>query len=74
MWWFIGFLIGIAYTIVIFFLATKFDNDAYYKNITLTLGQCWIVLWVLLVWPITIFIPKLRNPEFYANLNFKRKK
>ena len=73
MCWLIGILIGIAYAIVIFFLASKFDNDAYYKNITLTLGQCWMVFWVLLVWPITIFIPKLRNPEFYANIKFRKK-
>ena len=73
MCWLIGFLIGIAYAIVIFFLASKFDNDAYYKTITLTLGQWWIVFWVLLMWPITIFIPKLRNPEFYANIKFRKK-
>lgn len=73
MCWLIGFLVGIAYAIVIFFLASKFDNDAYDKNITLTLGQCWIVFLVLFVWPITIFIPKLRNPEFYANIKFRKK-
>ena len=74
MCWLIGFLVGIAYAIVIFFLASKFDNDAYSKNITLTLGQCWLVFLVLFVWPITIFIPKLRNPEFYDSLKINRKK
>lgn len=73
MCWLIGFLVGIAYAVVMFFLASKFDNDAYYKNITLTLGQCWIAFLVLLVWPITIFIPKLMTPEFYANIKFRKK-
>jgi hypothetical protein len=74
MCWLIGILVGIAYGIVMFFLASKLDKDAYYKGINLTLEQCWLICLVLFMWPLTIFIPKLRNPEFYANLNFKRKK
>ena len=73
MCWLIGFLIGIAYAIVIFFLASKFDNDAYYKGITLSTMQCIVVVLVIAVWPITIFIPKLRSPEFYANIKFRKK-
>lgn len=73
MCWLIGFLVGIAYAIVIFFLGTKFDNDAYYKGITLSTMQCIVFVLVIAVLPITIFIPKLRNPEFYANIKFRKK-
>ena len=57
MCWLIGILVGIAYAFVMFFLGTKFDNDAYNKGITLSTKQCWLVCLVLFVWPITIFIP-----------------
>lgn len=73
MCWLIGFLVGIAYAFVMFSLGTKFDNDAYYKGITLTTMQCIVVVLVIAVWPITIFIPKLRSPEFYANIKFRKK-
>ena len=53
--------------------AVIIDNDAYNKGITLSTKQCWLVCLVLFVWPITIFIPKLRNPEFYANIKFRKK-
>ena len=73
MCWLIGILVGIAYAFVMFFLATKFDNEAYNKNITPTLEQCWLICLVLFMWPITIFIPKLRNPEVYVNIKFRKK-
>lgn len=73
MCWLIGFLVGIAYAVVMFFLGTKFDNDTYYKGITLSTMQCWAFVLVIAVWPITIFIPKLRTPEFYANIKFRKK-
>ena len=73
MCWLIGFLVGIAYAVVMFFLGTKFDNDAYYKGITLSTMQCIVVVLIIAVWPITIFIPKLRSPEFYANIKFRKK-
>ena len=73
MCWLIGFLVGIAYAFVMFSLGTKLDNDTYYKGITLTTMQCIVVVLVIAVWPITIFIPKLRTPEFYANIKFRKK-
>lgn len=73
MCWLIGILVGIAYGIVMFFLASKLDNDAYYKGINLTLEQCWLICLVLFMWPLTIFIPKLRNVELYANIKFRKK-
>lgn len=73
MCWLIGFLIGIAYAFVMFFLGTKFDNDTYYKGITLSASQCIVFVLVIAVWPITIFIPKLMTPEFYANIKFRKK-
>ena len=74
MWWIIGFIMGIAYAFVMFFLGTKFDNETYYNGITLSAAQCMVFILVITVWPVTIFIPKLRKPEFYANSKFRRKK
>ena len=73
MCWLIGILVGIAYAFVMFFFSTKLDNDIYYKGITLSTMQCVVAVLVIAVWPITIFIPKLRNPEFYANIKFRKK-
>ena len=74
MWWIIGFVMGIIYVFVFFNLVAKFDNDTYDRGFTLTTAQTVAFIVSAYIWPITIFIPKLRNPEFYANLNFKRKK
>ena len=73
MCWLIGILVGITYAFVMFFLGSKFDNDTYYKGITLSTMQCIVVVLVIAVWPITIFISKLRTPEFYANIKFRKK-
>lgn len=68
MWWIIGFLTGIIYSVVTFFLLCKFDNLAYSKGISLNVRQSLVFVGLLIIWPITIWIPKLRTPEFYYGL------
>lgn len=72
MWWFFGFIIGMGYTCVTLKFSTDLDNELYEKGYTLMGRQLYIAVLLCFLWPITMFIPKFRDPDFYHNLKIKK--
>jgi uncharacterized membrane protein YhaH (DUF805 family) len=72
MWWFFWFIIGICYTCIVFKFSTDLDNELYKKGYTLKRKQIYFAVLMCFLWPITMFVPKFRDPDFYHNLKIKK--
>ena len=72
MWLFFGFVVGICYACVVFKFSTDLDNELYKKGYTLMGRQLYLAVLLCFLWPIMMFVPKFRDPDFYHNLKIKR--
>lgn len=72
MWWFFGFIVGMGYTCVTLKFSTDLDNELYQKGYNFNKKQLYLAAFMCFCWPIMMFVPKFRDPDFYYNIKFKK--